>query len=345
MNTTLLTRLRKGWAPALASAVLALGMAGCQADSDLAGLPGNGGNGNVGGTDNPTNPGGITDVTPENCRVPALGLGGGSNAADGICLLGNGNNNGLVNQLLDPNGPLGPVAGSLAPFSDILADRLGDLLQNDNSLTDTLQRLLAEGQLGDGLAGLLLGVDPDDSGERNGGLADLVTALIRGSDDEETGGLVKLVGGDVPGLLRALLIDGDDENACQAKLGTICLIAGEESDQSGLLDLVLNGGGLLSGLSPYLGGETNPVNDVLGDLLESDGSLAGLVGGLFRDGQLASGLQALLQGNEDDPEGRPGLVALLGDVLGRDPESGEGPPGLGEVLGDILGGLGGLFGR
>ncbi len=309
MNSeTSFKRMRKGLVTGLGSALLALAMVGCSADSNDPTLPGNGGGGGGGGGPNP--------ATTENCAVPVSTL----------CVLGGSEHgHGLVDELLSPNGPLGPIAGALD--AQDLTNALQTLLENDDgSLTTLLTDLFVNGQLQEGLTALLL---PNEAGE--GGLANILQNLLMGS--EEGQGLLALVQDDVPGLLQALLLSGSEAN-CQAPLGTLCLIAGEGSDQVGLVDLLLTSEGLLGALSPTLGEDvTDDVVALLGDLLESNGALADLVSNLFAGGHLAEGLQALLIG---DPEGGipSGLLAALENTFS----------GLGDILGDIGDFVGNLLG-
>lgn len=290
-------------------------LAGCEAQGvDPSQFPGGGGGGG-----NNAPPGSIGDTI--NCEVPVSGL----------CVLrGDGPGEGLVEALLDPNGPLGPIVGSIDTAA--LEDALIILLANDNGdLPGLLTNLAAEGQLQEGLTLLLLGAD----GDGMGALAETLQNLLLPNEDGTPNGLIALFGlgdedgGGAVGLLQALLIDGQDPAACQAPLGTICLISGD-GNQRGLIDLLLTSGGVAGGLSQTLTqGETDELVEVLGDLLESNGALADLVTGLLQDGQLAQGLEVLLMGAND----QQGLVELLQDLVTDLPD----------ILGDVGGFLGNLF--
>ena len=228
------------------------------------------------------------------CEVPLSSL---------CVLAGDSDEEGIVELLLDPeNGPLGPIAGQIGGREE-LAEALIILLESDGDLQSLLENLLLEGNLEAGLERLLLG---DENGE--GGLADILEQLLLG--DGEEGGLEGLLGEEgVAGLLQALLIDPDDEVDCQAPLGNVCLIAGEDSDRQGVLDLIASDGALSS-----TGITGDELLEALGMLLESDGSLPGLIENLFLEGQLEEGLTFLLLGNEDEG----GLVAILEDLLNLD---------------------------
>lgn len=294
-------RTGKGLLTGLAVTLLAFTLAGCQADSDS---PINdGGNGGTGP--------GPADLT--NCAVPVAT----------ICVLGGDEHgHGLVEELLAPTGPLGPIAGEINV--DNLTAALTTMLTNDDgSLAGLLTGLLAEGQLQEGLQLLLLG----ENG--SGGLADSLQDLLLG--DDEGGGLVGLLGPEgVLGLVQALLLDGTSTD-CQAPLGTLCLVAGEGTDQQGLLDLLLLEGGVLASLSDQLTQEQ--LVAILGDTLESNGSLADLVTGLIAEGQLAEGLQALLIGDPDAGV-QSGLLQTIQATLG----------GLGGLVEDLIGVVGSLLG-
>lgn len=305
MNSeTSFKRMRKGLFTGLTSALLAVAMVGCSADSNNPTLPGNGGGGGGGGG------GGITDV--ENCQVPVVG----------ICVLDPADGDGLVDQLLDPNGPLGPIARAVSVEG--LTNALTTLLQNDGDLASLLTNL-AEGNLQEGLQELLIGTD------NGGGLANIIAEVIRGNEDnEEAQGLVGLFGEDgLPGLIRALAQGGDAD--CGTALGTICLVSGGGS-QTGLVDLLLTSNGVLGALSPLLTQEvTDNLVDIVGDILASDdGALSTILSNALVDGNLATGLQALLIGNEENQ----GLVPTLQGLLGN----------LGGIIGEILGNIGRLFG-
>lgn len=254
----------------------------------------------------------VADLT--NCSTPVAG----------ICVLGGEDHpGGLVDVLLDDEtGPLGPIAGNIGG-ADALAERLEDLLNNDDGSLESILTSLATGNLQDGLQALVLG---DEDG--NGGLQDIVTELLMGNDAGE-GGLVGLLGEDgVTGLLTALLIEPQNNPDCQASLGTVCLV-GTDSQQ-GIVDLLLEDGGALSGL----GLEQQELVNTLGDLLENDGTLADTVKGLLVGGQLKEGLTALLLGNPANGES-PGLITALKNVL--DPEDG--------LIPSLLCTIGGLLGR
>ncbi|EIT69102.1 MULTISPECIES: hypothetical protein [Hydrocarboniphaga] len=284
----------------LASAALA----GCEAQGDRSDLPGNG------------SAGSIVDV--EGCAVPVSGT---------LCVLGGKDHEGgLVDVLLSPDGPLGPIAGAID--SSELTDALVTLLENDNgSLASILTGLFMDGQLVAGLRELLLGVD----GTGNNGLASIIQGVL--TPNEQGQGLVNLFGEEgIQGLVVALATGADSD--CQAPLGTLCLIAGENSDQVGLVDLLATSNGLLGALSPTLtNGVTDDVVATLGDLLASNGSLPGLLQGLIQEGQLASALQVLLIGEPD--AGVPsGLVQALQNLF----------TGLGSTIGEVVDYIGGLLG-
>ena len=289
---------------AVGAVALLLGLGGCEADSDTV---------DVGGDSGPT-PGSIVDVN--DCQVPV---------GDMLCVLGGPDHpGGLVDELLAEDGPLGPIAGAIDVSA--LTDTLAFILENDGDLASLVESLIASGQLAEGLQLLLLG---DEDGE--GGLADILSGLLLPNEEGE--GLLALFGEDgIPGLVQALLVDGASSD-CQAPLGTLCLIAGDDSDQTGLVDLLLTSDGVLGSLSQTLTGDvTDDVVAVLGDLLESDGSLGDLVQGLFADGQLAEGLQVLLVGDPDEGV-QSGLVQALDSLLG----------GLGDITSNIIGFVQGLF--
>ncbi|MEQ3723455.1 Ig-like domain-containing protein [Alcanivorax sp.] len=250
----------------------------------------------------------------ENCSTPV----------SNICVLGGDEHNGgLVDVLLDPEtGPLAPIASNIGG-ADALTDRLVDLLQNDDgSLASVLEGLFLEGNLQEGLQTLILG---DDEG--NGGLQTIVTELLMGNENGEAG-LQGLLGEDgVTGLLEALLIEPENNPNCQAPLGTICLVGTDE--QQGVVDLLLEDGGALSGL----GLEQQELVDTLGNLLANDSTLADTVEGLLIDGQLEQGLSALLLGDPENGES-PGLITALENIL--NPEDGL-IPGLVCTVGGLLG--------
>jgi len=270
--------------------VTAVALTGCDAQGDGDAL--NGGSGPGGGS------GGPTDLS--NCAVP-VGL---------LCVLGGDDHDGggLVDVLLDEDGPLGPIAGAIDTSE--LTDALTTLLENDDgSLASLVTGLIQDGNLQEGLQALLLGTD----GSGDSGLAAILQGVLL--PNEEGQGLIALFGEDgIQGLVMALLVDGTDSD-CQAPLGTLCLIAGDNSNQMGLVDLLLTSDGLLGSLSPTLtGGVTDDVVAILGDLLESDGSLPDLIQGLTQDGQLATALQVLLVGEGGDPTSS-GLIQALQNAL------------------------------
>lgn len=269
----------------------------------------------------------LTDDVEVNFQTTndVLDLADCSTPAAGICVLGGDNHNGgLADVLLDDDsGPLAPIAGNIGGRS-ALADRLEDLLQNDDgSLASILEGLIADGNLQEGLQVLLLG---DDQG--NGGLQDIVTELLLGNSGGD-GGLEGLLGDDggVAGLLQALLIEPENNPDCQSSLGTVCLVG--TTDQEGVLDLLLEDGGALSGL----GLSQQELVDTLGDTLANDGSLANTVEGLLADGQLQEGLTELLLGDPDNG-GSPGLIGVLEGLL--DPSDGL-VAGLACTVGALLG--------
>ncbi|WP_152551435.1 hypothetical protein [Polycyclovorans algicola] len=302
----------------LLPAIAAVFLLGCEANGvDADGFPGGGGGGNV-------PPGSVADTT--NCATPVSGL----------CVLGGDSHpGGLVDVLLAPDGPLGPIAGAID--TDALVEALTFTLENDDGdLAGIVEGLVADGQLEEGLTLLLLG----ENGDGMGALAETLTNLLLPNDEGQ--GLMGLVSEDGGvGLVQALLIDGSDAS-CQAPLGTLCLISGD-GNQTGLVDLLLTSGGVAGAASPTLTDEaTDQLVATLGDLLESNGALADLVEGLFQQGQLAEGLEVLLMGSPDDgiPSGLiaalDGITGDLGTVLGE----------VGDFLGDVLlpgGGLGGLI--
>lgn len=264
--------------------------------------------------DNPG--GGITDTS--HCQVP---LG------DSLCVLGGEDHpGGLVDVLLAPDGPLGPIAGAIDTSE--LTNALTQLLENDGTLSSVVQGLLADGQLTEALNLLLVGLDP--SGDS--GLAAILSGVLLPNDEGQ--GLLALFGEDgIQGLVMALLVDGASSD-CQAPLGTLCLIAGSGSDQVGLVDLLLTSDGLLGALSPTLTtGVTDDVVAILGDLLQSNGALSDLVNGLVQQGHLAEALQVLLIG-EPDQGIQSGLVQALNNLLG----------GLGSVVDDLITFLSGILG-
>lgn len=284
----------------LASAALA----GCEAQGDASDLPGDGSAGSI--------------VDTDGCAVPVGGT---------LCVLGGSDHEGgLVDVLLSPDGPLGPIAGAID--SSELTDALVTLLENDDgSLASILTGLFMDGHLAEGLRELLLGVD----GTGNNGLASIIQGVL--TPNAQGQGLVNLFGEEgIQGLVVALATGADSD--CQAPLGTLCLIAGENSDQVGLVDLLATSNGLLGALSPTLtNGVTDDVVATLGDLLASNGSLPDLLQGLIQEGQLATALQVLLIGEPD--AGVPsGLVQALQNLF----------TGLGSTIGEVVDYIGGLLG-
>lgn len=285
-------------------------------------------------------------LNTRNCEASVAGSG--DRPGEGICLLGGDEGGGLVDLLLDDEtGPLAPLAGQIGG-KDKLVDILTNLLASDDgSLQGIVEGLLIDGQLQDGLEALLLS---------EAGLQAIVPELLMG-DGEGKGGLEGLLGteGGVASLLQALLIDGGNDDACKSAIGTVCLVGGE--DKHGLLEALLDDNGYLGqeGLS-----EQELVN-ILAGITAGDGSLGDLVNGLFMEGQLQDGLEALLIG-EIGEGGMPGIAGVLADTLGGAPELvgnvlagllGGAPgdlegdfPGLGDIpiIGGLLGGLlGGLI--
>jgi hypothetical protein len=259
---------------------------------------------------------GITDTS--NCAVP---LG------SSLCVLSGTDDpdSGLVNALLAKDGPLGPIAGAIDTSE--LTTALTNLLQNDGTLTSIVTGLLMKGQLTDALKYLLQGSD----GSGSSGLAAILSGVLLPNDEGQ--GLVALFGADgIQGLVMALLVDGTSSD-CQAPLGTLCLIAGSNSNQVGLVDLLLTSSGLLGSLSPTLTtGVTDDVVTILGNMLASNGSLSDLLNGLVKNGQLADALKVLLIG--DSSKGvQSGLVQALSNLLG----------GLGSTVTDLINYLTSIF--
>ena len=259
-----------------------------------------------GGVDAADNAGTVVEtvVSEFTTLVAALDTDNCSSAVGSLCLIGGeSSDGGLVDNLLDPNGPLGPIASNIGGSEELLA-ALEVLLQSDDgSLESLLTGLLIDGNLQEALELLLLG---DEDG--NGGLADIIEQLLLGN--EEGAGLVGLLGEDgVQGLLEALLLDPADPD-CQAPLGNVCLVTGDGS-QPGVLDLLIGEGGALAPLGLT---ETELLN-ALGDTLESDGSLENLVTNLLMEGQLQQGLETLLLGDPNDPDGSGVLLAVLQGLL------------------------------
>ena len=281
--------------------VAGLALSGCNAQGDGSTIGDNGG--------------GITNT--DNCAVP-LGAT--------LCVLGGDNHDGgLVDVLLAEDGPLGPIAGAIDTTE--LTTTLTDLLQNDGTLASLVTGLLMDGQLTDALQYLLLGTD----GSGSNGLAAVLSGVLL--PNEEGQGLLALFGEDgIQGLVMALRVDGTDSK-CQAPLGTLCLIAGSNTNQTGLVDLLLTSDGLVGSLSPTLAtGVTDDVVKILGDMLESNGSLSDLLTGLIQKGQLADALKVLLVG-EPDKNVQSGLVQALSNLFG----------GLGATVDDLVSYLTSLF--
>lgn len=229
----------------------------------------------------------------QDCRVPVSSL----------CVIGGTNHSGgVVDILLRPTGPLGPLAGEIN--AEDLVEAVATLLENDDgSLNAILTGLITDGQLQEALELLLLG-----DAQGNGDLQDIIGAMLIG--DPSGGGLVGILGPQgVTGLVQALLTDGTTDD-CQANLGTLCLVGGDSSN-IGLVDLLLLDGGVLDSISDELSQEE--IAEILGDTLESDGALANLVANLFTEGQLAEGLTALLIGEDEE---QAGLVQAIQNTVG-----------------------------
>jgi|GEM_PF-2566285 len=238
----------------------------------------------------------------------------------GLCILGGeGNNEGLVDLLLDDeNGPLAPLAGQIGG-KEKLANALETLLENDDGeLTTLLENLFLEGNLQKGLEQLLIS---------DQGLQSILPELLMG-DDEGNAGLEELLAGEdgARGLLEALLIPADESSGeCASALGNVCLVAPEGGDKKGVLDLLLGDDSELGsqGLS------TQALVDALSTTLGENPDLGQTVAGLFMDGNLQAGLEELFLG--DDEKG-PALLTTL-ENLGT---------GIVEGLCNVLGGLLGL---
>ena len=283
---------------ALAAGVVAvsIGLAGCHADGDNTVGPGGG----IGG-------GGSSDGTGS-CDVPV----------GEICVAGgHGSTQALLDELLNPGGALESLAGPLAPVSEDLIDEVVTLLQNDGDLANLVTNLLQgtdgkQPNLELALASLL-----------DGGLQEIIEGLVNPAT------LQDLLGEDgVTGVIQGLLQSSADDN-CQAALSTICLIGGN-GGKIGLVEALITDNGALTDLAANLSEED--LVAVLGDVLESDGSLPDLVQGLFAEGQLIEGLQTLL-----DPNQQGSLADAIGDLLlgdGRDSN----------LVEQILNGLGNLLG-
>ena len=235
---------------------------------------------------------------------------------------------GIVDLLLAPEGPLGPIAGAINV--DALANTLTVLLTSDDgTLAGLVRGLTADGQVTEALLLLLIGED----GQGQGAIAETLVNLLL--PNEEGTGLLALIGGldggGVVGFLQALLLGGEGNPECQAPLGTLCLIAGE-GDQQGLIDILLTSSGLVGSLSQNLTQqELDDLVATLGNLLASDGSLTGLVQGLFAEGHLIEGLSVLLMGT--DGEGGLSLLEIIEGTLS----------GLGGIVTDVLGFVRGLL--
>ena len=298
----------------LLPALAAIFLVGCEANGVDAGLGGGGGGG--GGDMNPP-PGSLADTT--NCAAPVSGL----------CVLGGESHpGGIVDLLLAPEGPLGPIAGAINV--DALANTLTVLLTSDDgTLAGLVRGLTADGQVTEALLLLLIGED----GQGQGAIAESLVNLLL--PNAEGTGLLALIGdadgAGVVGFLQALLLGGEGNPECQAPLGTLCLIAGE-GDQQGLIDILLTSSGLVGSLSQNLTQqELDDLVATLGNLLASDGSLTGLVQGLFAEGHLIEGLSVLLRGT--DGEGGLSLLEIIEGTLS----------GLGGIVTDVLGFVRGLL--
>ncbi len=297
----------------LLPALAAIFLVGCEANGVDAGLGGGGGGG---GDMNPP-PGSLADTT--NC----------ASAVSGLCVLGGESHpGGIVDVLLAPDGPLGPIAGAIDV--DALANTLTVLLTSDDgTLAGLVRGLTADGQVTEALLLLLIGED----GQGQGAIAESLVNLLQ--PNAEGTGLLALIGdadgAGVVGFLQALLLGGEGNPECQAPLGTLCLIAGE-GDQQGLIDILLTSSGLVGSLSQNLTQqELDDLVATLGNLLASDGSLTGLVQGLFAEGHLIEGLSVLLMGT--DGEGGLSLLEIIEGTLS----------GLGGTVTDVLGFVRGLL--
>lgn len=298
----------------LLPALAAIFLVGCEANGVDAGLGGGGGGG---GGDLNVPPGSLADTT--NC----------ASAVSGLCVLGGESHpGGIVDLLLAPEGPLGPIASAIDVSA--LTNTLTVLLSSDDgTLAGLVRGLTADGQVTEALLLLLIGED----GQGQGAIAETLVNLLL--PNEEGTGLLALIGGldggGVVGFLQALLLGGEGNPECQAPLGTLCLIAGE-GDQQGLIDILLTSGGLAGSLSQTLTQEVlDDLVATLGDLLASDGSLTGLVQGLFAEGHLIEGLSVLLRGT--DGEGGLSLLEIIEGTLS----------GLGGIVTDVLGFVRGLL--
>lgn len=254
-----------------------------------------------------------------------------------VCVT-NKNGPSLVGRLLDEGkGPLAPLVEDIGG-KDKLVNVLSNLLRNDNgSLASVVRGLIQEGHLQEALRTLLL--------DKENGLRTILPQLLTGLPE-----LAKDGAGE---LLKALLT-GANAPACQAELGTVCLVGSGE--RLGVLDVLIGDGGYLgsTGLSQQ------ELVDILGNTLQNDGSLRSLVKGLFQEHHLVEGLKALLIGNAKTG-GQPGLlntlqslgknlpsgvIQTLGKLLGVGDASNLSSLGelLGQIpgLGKVLGGLGNL---
>ena len=297
----------------LLPALAAIFLVGCEAN----GVDAGGGGGGGGGGDLTPPAGSLADTT--NC----------ASAVSGLCVLGGESHpGGIVDLLLAPEGPLGPIAGAINV--DALANTLTVLLTSDDgTLAGLVRGLTADGQVTEALLLLLIGED----GQGQGAIAETLVNLLL--PNEEGTGLLALIGGldggGVVGFLQALLLGGEGNPECQAPLGTLCLIAGE-GDQQGLIDILLTSSGLVGSLSQNLTQqELDDLVATLGNLLASDGSLTGLVQGLFAEGHLIEGLSVLLMGT--DGEGGLSLLEIIEGTLS----------GLGGIVTDVLGFVRGLL--
>lgn len=240
----------------------------------------------------------------------------------GLCVLGGeGHDEGLADLLLDQNnGPIAPLASQIGGV-DELAGVLETLLENDDGeLLTLVENLIVEGNLAEGLEQLLISEK---------GLRSILPDLLAG-DGEGDGGLEGLLASDegVKGLLEALLIPGDEgepDASCVSYVGTVCMVAADGSERKGLLELLVASDSELG----KQGISADELVETLGKILGEEQDLGSTVAGLFADGRLAEGLQALLIG---DDENAPVLITTLESVVG----------GLVGGLGNIIGGLLGL---
>lgn len=299
----------------LLPALAAIFLVGCEANGVDAGL--GAGDGGGGGGDLNVPPGSLADTT--NC----------ASAVSGLCVLGGESHpGGIVDLLLAPEGPLGPIAGAIDV--DALANTLTVLLTSDDgTLAGLVRGLTADGQVTEALLLLLIGED----GQGQGAIAESLVNLLQ--PNAEGTGLLALIGdadgAGVVDFLQALQLGGEGNPECQAPLGTLCLIAGE-GDQQGLIDILLTSSGLVGSLSQNLTQqELDDLVATLGNLLASDGELTGEVQGLFAEGRLIEGLSVLLMGTEGE-----GGLSLLENIEGT-------LSGLGGTVTDVLGSVRGLL--